>query len=86
VVRFGRGFARAQYTLSLAVALVVPLAFWRLGHDAGCLLPLVLTPLAWRLARRLAVARTPAELIALLGATGQFVALYAALFAVGVVL
>ena len=50
------------------------------------LLACVLAPLAWSHARRLRVSKTPGELIALLGATGKFLALYAALFAAGVVL
>jgi 1,4-dihydroxy-2-naphthoate octaprenyltransferase len=36
--------------------------------------------------RRLAQCKTPSELIALLGATGKLLALYALLFAIGLVL
>jgi 1,4-dihydroxy-2-naphthoate octaprenyltransferase len=85
-VRFGRGFARAQYALSLAGALAAPLVYWALGYKAWCLLPCLLAPLAWALVRRLGAAAAPRELIALLGATGQFLALYAGLFALGCLL
>ncbi len=84
VVRFGRGAARIQHGLCLGAALAAPLVYWARGYRAWCLLPLVLVPLAWSLARRLAAARAPAELIALLGDTGKFLALYAVLFAAGV--
>jgi len=84
VVRFGRGWARAQHGICLLAALATPLAYWARGYRPWCLLPLVLAPLAWSQARRLATAGTPAQLIALLGDTGKFLALYAALFALGV--
>lgn len=83
VVRFGRGFARAQFIGSLLVALAVPLAFVARGHRAGLLLPLALIPMAWMHAQRLRESKTPAELIALLGDAGKFLALYALLFAAG---
>jgi 1,4-dihydroxy-2-naphthoate octaprenyltransferase len=86
VVRLGRGWARAQHLLCLVAALATPLLYWAHGYRAWCLLPLLLAPLAWSQARRLAGARVPAELIALLGDTGKFLALYAALFALGVFL
>ena len=86
VVRFGRRFARAQFALSLAVALAVPLAFRALGFGYGCLLPLLTAPLAWRHVRRLQAGTTPAEFVALLGDTGKLLALYAVLFAAGVLI
>ncbi len=86
VVRFGRPFARAQYAVSLIVAMAAPLVYLCAGYPAWCLLPLALAPLAWLHCRRLRPGRTPAELIALLGDTVKFLALYAALFALGVVL
>jgi 1,4-dihydroxy-2-naphthoate octaprenyltransferase len=83
VVRFGRGFARTQFVLSLGVALAVPFVFWARGFSAGCLLPLVLTPVAIAHVRRLATNQTPSEHIALLGATGRLLAAYSVLFAAG---
>jgi 1,4-dihydroxy-2-naphthoate octaprenyltransferase len=86
VVRLGRAAARAQFNCSLGIALVVPFGFvWR-GYGLACLLPLAVAPLAWHQARRLRVSTTPAELIALLGATGRLLALYAVLFSAGLVL
>jgi 1,4-dihydroxy-2-naphthoate polyprenyltransferase len=86
VVRLGRGAARVQFGVSLAVALAMPLVFFARGQRAWCLLPLVLAPLAWAHARRLREGRSPAELIALLGDTGKLLASYAVLLAAGLVL
>jgi 1,4-dihydroxy-2-naphthoate polyprenyltransferase len=86
VVRFGRRFARVQFTASLCGALAAPLVFLATGYRPWCLLPLLSAPLAWSHVRRLASAETPGELVALLGDTGKLTALYAALFAAGVLL
>lgn len=86
VVRFGRRAARLQFAVSLGVALATPFVFWARGYRGWCLLPLVLVPLAWSHLRRLHDGKTPAELIALLGDTAKLLALYAALFAAGLVL
>jgi 1,4-dihydroxy-2-naphthoate octaprenyltransferase len=86
VVRFGRRFARVQFGMALSVALAVPLLFRATGYSAWCLLPLCATPMAFAHIRRLAGAGTPAALVALLGDTGKFLFLYAALFAAGVLL
>jgi 1,4-dihydroxy-2-naphthoate octaprenyltransferase len=87
VVQFGRGAARCQFAASLAVAFVVPgvMSLWR-GGSAWQLLPLLLVPVGWRHYRRLTDAKTPSELIALLGDTGKFLAAYALLLAAGLVL
>ena len=86
VVRFGRGFARAQFNASLLLAFAVPAGLGARDRRAWILLPLLLAPLAWRHARRLRDSKTPSELIALLGDTGKFLALYALLFSAGLVL
>jgi 1,4-dihydroxy-2-naphthoate octaprenyltransferase len=86
VVRFGRRFARGQFAASLGAALAVPLLFKASGYGWGCLLPLLTAPLALLHIRRLAASATPAEQVALLGDTGKLLALYAALFAAGIVL
>jgi 1,4-dihydroxy-2-naphthoate octaprenyltransferase len=83
VVRLGRGAARAQFSGSLAVALAVPPLFLVRGFSAWVLLPLLLTPVAWRQVRRLKESKSPAELIALLGDSGKLLAAYAGLLAVG---
>jgi 1,4-dihydroxy-2-naphthoate octaprenyltransferase len=85
VVRFGRRFARGQFAASLAVAFATPLVFRALGYRPLCLLPLALVPLAFAHTRRLRRRQEPADQIALLGATGQLLALYALLFAAGLV-
>lgn len=86
VVILGRGWARRQFqaSLALAFALLVPAA-WR-QESAWLLLPWLLLPVAWRHVRTLREGRTPAELIALLGATGRLLAAYALLLAAGLVL
>jgi 1,4-dihydroxy-2-naphthoate polyprenyltransferase len=86
VVRFGRGFARAQFTASLVLAFTEPLLQLVGGHRVWCLLPFGLVPVAWAHARRLRDSKSPSELIALLGDTGKLLALYAVLFAAGAVL
>lgn len=86
VVRFGRGFARAQFILSLAVALIMPVVFWLRGYSPWCLLPLLTLPMAIGHVRRLHPEREPAELIALLGDTGKLLALYALCFSAGLLL
>lgn len=83
VVRFGRATARVQHAISLLVALAVPVGFAVHTHSAWCLLPLLVLPIAVAHVRRLRTSKTPSELIALLGATGKLLALYAVLFAIG---
>ncbi len=86
VVILGRGSARLQFAGSLALALGVPVIFALRGGGGWMLLPCVLAPLAWRHFRRLQDSKTPSELIALLGATGKLLALYALLLTAGLVL
>jgi 1,4-dihydroxy-2-naphthoate octaprenyltransferase len=86
VVLFGRRFARIQFGVSLLVALTIPVHLLRMGFTWPVLLPVALAPLAWRHANLLTAAKTPAELIALLGDTGKLLALYAVLLSVGVAL
>jgi 1,4-dihydroxy-2-naphthoate polyprenyltransferase len=86
VVRFGRPFSRVQFGLSLAVALAVPVYFLIRGFGPASLLPLALTPMAWSHIRRLRESASPGQLIALLGDTGKLLALYAVLFAAGLML
>ena len=88
VVRFGKArWQGSSMQRALAVALCGadrpsgPRAF-----GAWCLLPLALAPLAWTHLRRLAPGASPADLVALLGDTAKLTALYAGLFAAGVLL
>ena len=86
VVRFGRGYAKAQYALSSGAAFAVPFVFLAGGYRPFCLLPLVLVPVAVRHTGRLVPAAPPAALVALLGDTAKLMAAYAVLFALGLVL
>ena len=83
-VRFGRGAARAQFIASLVIAFAMPFWFWRRGYGVTCFLPLAAAPIAWLQVRRLRPTAVAPELIALLGAAGKLLALYAVLFAIGV--
>ncbi|MDD3180771.1 MAG: 1,4-dihydroxy-2-naphthoate polyprenyltransferase [Opitutaceae bacterium] len=87
VVRFGRRFAVRQYTLSIAAALLIPvvLAEWS-GYHCPVMLPLLLTPWAVRLARRLGASTESAEQIRLLTSSGKFLAAYGLLLGSGIVL
>lgn len=87
VVRFGRGFARVQFALSHGAA-VAALAAVGAGewHPAAVIAgAAVCVAAGWIQTRRLVRARTPAELIALLGATGMWLAGYAAVLSAGLV-
>lgn len=86
VVRWGRGFARVQFAASWAIALAVPAALVLRGYPAWTLLPLLLALTAWRQTHRLRASRTPAQLTLLLGDAGKALALYAALFAIGILI
>ncbi len=87
VVRFGRGFARGQFVaahgLATAALVVVGAGDW---HPAAVSAGAAVCGAAGVMqTRRLARAKTPAELIALLGATGMWLAGYALVLAAGLV-
>ena len=87
VVRFGRTFARVQFVVShvlaLAALVVVGAGDW---HPAMVIAGAAVCATAgWIQTRRLARARTPAELIRLLGQTGMYLAVYAVILAVGLI-
>ncbi|MBI3885332.1 MAG: 1,4-dihydroxy-2-naphthoate polyprenyltransferase [Opitutae bacterium] len=86
VVRFGRRFAIWQYALSALVALLATPALLLSGYRWPVLLPLVLTPWAFKLTHALAASQQPQEQIALLGATAKFLAAYGLLLSAGIVL
>jgi 1,4-dihydroxy-2-naphthoate polyprenyltransferase len=85
VVQLGRRAARAQFNVSLLIALAMPLVFYARGFRPWCLLPFMLAPLAWSHSNQLQNASTPGELITLLGRTGKLLGLYALLFAAGLI-
>ena len=84
-VRWGSGFARAEYVLLIAVAVAVPPALWWRGLSAWVLLPLLLAPwatvLAVQVCRRDGRALNPC-----LGATARLMLAYCLLLALGLVL
>jgi 1,4-dihydroxy-2-naphthoate octaprenyltransferase len=57
-----------------------------MGYRWPVLSPVVLTPLAVALTRRLAASREPQERIVLLGATARLLAAYGVLLSLGVVI
>lgn len=86
VVRFGRRAARIQFATAHGVALTIPAVFVMRGYGPWTLLPIMLAPMAWSHERRLRRSESPLELISLLGDTGKYLALYAVLLAIGLVL
>jgi 1,4-dihydroxy-2-naphthoate polyprenyltransferase len=85
VVRFGRKFAVWQYALSVTFALLCPAGLFLYGYRWPVLLPLLLSPWAVTLTRRLGHSREPGEQIALLGATAKFLAMFGILLSAGIV-
>jgi 1,4-dihydroxy-2-naphthoate polyprenyltransferase len=86
-VLLGRRGARAEYVLLLLAAYAVPFIFWLgYGMTAWVLLPLLITPLAFRTARTVLTSTGGPTLNRALGNTAQFAALFGLLFAVGIVI
>lgn len=86
VVRWGRGFARGQFTLSLVIALLFPVFMGALTGNFRILLPCLLGPMAYGQIIRLRDSKTPSQLIELLGDSGKLLAFYAILLSVGLIL
>lgn len=84
VVRFGRGFARWQYGLSLVVVTLVPVGFALQQQKPMLLLPLMAVPLGYSVLKRLTADRPPAELNTLLGASAGVLLIYGVLLAIAV--
>jgi 1,4-dihydroxy-2-naphthoate octaprenyltransferase len=85
-VRFGYGFARAEYVAMLALAYAVPVWFAATGRGFTALAPLVTLPLAVRVTRTVLTETGGAALNPALEATGKLLAAYAVLFAGGLAL
>lgn len=82
-VRFGRGFAIAEYALLLGAAYATPIAIYAAGLGGwGVLLPLATLPLAIFRLRRLTML-SGAALNPLLGQTAKLLLLFGLLFALG---
>lgn len=84
VVRFGRGFARWQYGLSLLLVMLVPVGFALQQQSPMMLLPLIAAPLGYSVLKRLTPDRPPAELNALLGASAGVLLIYGVLLVIAV--
>ena len=85
-VRYGRRFARLEYLAMVAVAYLVPVWFWLdRGFGPLVLTPLVTLPLAAVVARTVWTRSDGDALNEALERTGQLLALYAACFAIGVI-
>jgi 1,4-dihydroxy-2-naphthoate octaprenyltransferase len=85
VVRFGERFGRMQYAAGFALSWAVPVWLWVRGGSPWVLLPLALVPLGVGAIQRLRPEATPGELIALLGRSAAYLAVYGVLLAVGLV-
>jgi len=87
VVRFGRAFARTQFVgahgVALGALLAIGIGSWHVAMLAAGVA--VCVAAGWIQTRRLARARTPSELIRLLGTTGLYLAVYAGVLALGLV-
>jgi 1,4-dihydroxy-2-naphthoate octaprenyltransferase len=85
-VRFGQRFGRAEYTLLVAVAYLLPFLMWLFDFaGAGWLLCGLSLPLAWIQIRRV-LSTDGAALNPLLGSTARLGLIYSLLLAVGVTL
>ncbi|WP_049925027.1 1,4-dihydroxy-2-naphthoate polyprenyltransferase [Halopiger goleimassiliensis] len=85
-VRFGYGFSRLEYVALLGLAYVVPAWLWvREGFGPGVLAPLITIPYAAVLARTVWTRTDGDALNPALEGTGKLLALYAVLFAAGMV-
>ncbi len=87
VVRFGRGFARAQFVISHGIALAALVVIGADDWNPAVLITasVVCVAAGWIQVRRLVRAQTPAELIKLLGATGMWLAGYALVFSAALI-
>ncbi|CAM2986862.1 MULTISPECIES: 1,4-dihydroxy-2-naphthoate polyprenyltransferase [Halobacterium] len=83
-VRFGYRFSRLEYAGLLVVAYAAPLWFYATGYGASVFLPLVTLPLAVSVTKTVFERTEGAALNPALSRTGQLLAAYSALFAVGV--
>jgi 1,4-dihydroxy-2-naphthoate octaprenyltransferase len=88
LVRWGRAYGRAQFGFGHALAVAAPLVlvlFDAAAVPGAVAVGGVAAAVAWRQCTRLAAVKTPAECIALLGATGRWLALYGLLLSVAIV-
>lgn len=83
-VLFGKNFARAEYAALAIIAYLTPIVLWALGgFTFAVFLPIITTHSAYRLIREIYTLEG-AALNGVLGRTAQLLALYGALWAIGV--
>ncbi|MFB6124104.1 MAG: 1,4-dihydroxy-2-naphthoate polyprenyltransferase [Haloferacaceae archaeon] len=83
-VRLGYFWSRVEYLAMLALAYLVPVALWAgFGFSPAVCLPLLTLPLAMQVARTVLTETSGEALNPALERTGQLLAAYALLFAVG---
>ena len=82
-VRFGYGFARAEYVLLLGMAYTIPVVFTLSTGDLTTLLPLVTLPLGLTVAKTVVTETSGEALNPALERTGKILAAFAVLFAIG---
>jgi len=85
IVRFGRGFGRAEYLLLLGSSVAVVVALALIDTAPQRLLPLVVLPMGIAAWMRLRKAVSGADYNALLGASARFLLLFAGLMAAGLI-
>ena len=87
LVKWGRGYGRVQFSLAHLLAVFCPLGLIPLGAahpTAAAAVALGAGCVGWVQIRRLRAVREPAECIALLGATGRWLAIYGAALAAAI--
>jgi 1,4-dihydroxy-2-naphthoate octaprenyltransferase len=85
-VLIGDTWSRIEYLALLALAYAIPPALWLAGAGAWVTLPLLTTPYAALVARRVWVRRTHEALIPMSPQAGQVVLSFSVLFAIGLAL
>lgn len=84
VVRFGRNFGVGLYVACVTVAALIPAALYlATGEHAWAMASLLILPLSFPVAGKLARTINPSSLNPLLGATGRILILYSLIFSIG---
>lgn len=82
-VRFGYGFARAEYVVLIGMAYTIPVVFTLSTGDLTTLLPLVTLPLGLVVTKTVVTETSGEALNPALERTGKLLAAFAVLFAIG---
>lgn len=84
-VRFGRGFARAEFAALMLVPFIVPLVLYANGLSAWILLPLLTVPLGWRGVRIAWTAEHGRDVIPAFKYTALLLTTFGVLFTIGLI-